>query len=256
MSIKDIALISIFMLGGSVQAYARPTIIGHNLTPTTSVLGANDLTIGTYAAAYGVTDELSVGTSTWLDYSYSMPNVGLKYAPSISSDVHSLMFEGLYFKTAAYGERLFDQASYFLRASYGLATSSWHTAYVSSGYQYFFNDRRAYSLRMVPQTSDPTTWSLTTLQVLSPTDYFAWVFEFGMLGLNYPVPFWHYGASINLRSDRWMFQIGLSASRSKEKISYEVDENGRIYCSGTSRFITGYDFVTIFHPEIQIQYLL
>lgn len=114
---KIFALSFVFL---SASAYAQEFILGHNLTPTTAVLNDGDIMVGTYAAGYGITDNLTVATSLWLDVSYSMPNLGLKYSLPSGSDSTSFVVEGLYFKTYPYGEKLFEQESYFVRPTHGL----------------------------------------------------------------------------------------------------------------------------------------
>src|SRR5690606_4860169 len=116
---------------------AQDFILGHNLTPTTALLGEGDVMVGTYAAGYGLTDTLTVATSPWLDISYSMPNLGLKYALPSGSDSTSFVAEGLYFKTYPYGDRFFEQESYFIRLTYGVEALKFWNAYLTYGYQYF-----------------------------------------------------------------------------------------------------------------------
>lgn len=236
-------------------ANAQDFILGHNLTPTTAVLNAGDSMLGTYAAGYGLTDKLTIATSPWLDISYNMPNVGLKYALPSGSDHTSFVIESLYFKTYPYGEKLFEQESYFLRLTYGLEFFGVWNPYLSVGYQYFVNDKRAYSLRAIPQQDDPRTASVSLLQIFNVHGNLAFLIELGVLGLNYPVPFNHYGASMNVRVMNWMLQFGFSASRSREAIDYEIDGDSRMYWSGTSKGRTQHDIVRIIHPEIQVEYI-
>jgi hypothetical protein len=104
-----------FSISLSASAQAQEFILGRNLTPTTAVLNQGDIMLGTYAAGYGLTDNLTIATSPWLDISYSMPNLGLKYSLPSGSDSISFVIEGLYFTTYPYGEKLFEQESYFIR---------------------------------------------------------------------------------------------------------------------------------------------
>ena len=184
-----------------------------------------------------------------------MPYLGLKYAWVSDSEYSSVSLEGLYFKTYPYGDRLFEQESYFLRLTYGFEYFNLWNVYFSGGYQYFFNDKRAYSLRAVTQSDDPRTLSISMLQVWNFHRQAAILIELGILGMNYAVPFQHYGASINLRFDKWMIQLGFSQGVSRSAIDYEIDDDGRMYWSGTSKGYLQHQVVSITHPELQIQYL-
>lgn len=93
------------------------------------------------------------------------------------------------------------------------------------------------------------------LQVFNVHENLALLIELGVLGLNHEVPFNHYGASVNIRAMNWMFQLGFSASRSRKAIDHEIDDDGRMYWSGTSEGLTQRNNVVIVHPEIQIQYV-
>ncbi len=105
------------LIGGVANA---ALILGHNLTPTTTTLDAGEKMVGSYALGYGITDDLTIANSPWLDISYNMPNIDLRYGLPSGSDLTSFAIEGLYFKTIPSGGRLFEQHSYFLRLTYGL----------------------------------------------------------------------------------------------------------------------------------------
>ncbi|MGZ3727266.1 MAG: hypothetical protein ACXVBD_15790, partial [Pseudobdellovibrio sp.] len=65
-------------------ALATPLYIGHNLTPSTDILAPHTYTIGTYAAGFGLTENLFIATSPWIWYSYNTTNIHLKYSQVIS----------------------------------------------------------------------------------------------------------------------------------------------------------------------------
>lgn len=252
------ALLRYFLLLHMVipQGFADRLILGHNLTPTTDVLKNGDATVGSYAVAYGLSDQLTLSTSTWLDLSYSMPNFGLRYSVPLGFAEMNWGVEGMYFRTFDYGDRLFKQTSFFVRSTYGGTVLSFLKSYLSVGYQYFWNDKRAYSIRAVPQKKDPTTLSISTLQVFKVHEGLSLLLEAGQLGMNYRVPFWHYGASVNVGNATWFLQFGFTVSKSQKAIDYEIDKEGRMYWSGTSQDIDQHGVVAIVHPEIQVQFTL
>ncbi len=249
--------VAIFLAGLALPApaIAQMRMLGHNLTPTTSVLAKGEAMLGTYAGGYGLTESLTVSTSTWLDVSYNMPNIGVKCALPSSTPEASASLELIYFKTFPFGWKLFEQESAFARATYGITPFAGLDVFFSGGFQYFWNDRRAFSLRAIPQRSDPKTLSISTLSNVHLSEHLSAAFELGVLGMNYPTSFLHYGASLNLHFDRWMLQFGYSVSRTLTDIEFEVDHSGRMYWSGTSQGITVEGPVSLVHPEIQLQFV-
>jgi len=63
------------------RRFPSPPLIGHNMTPTTDPLRRGDWMFGTYALAYGITDDLFIATSPWIWVSYNTANVHLKWIP-------------------------------------------------------------------------------------------------------------------------------------------------------------------------------
>ncbi|MBY0385590.1 hypothetical protein K2X05_10585, partial [bacterium] len=72
--------------------------IGHNLSTNNQTLRKNQWTIGTLYAAYGVTDEWSVGTSVFVLMDFKMFNLMTRYAVPISSK-EKIGVDFAYFKT-------------------------------------------------------------------------------------------------------------------------------------------------------------
>jgi hypothetical protein len=220
----------------------RGILLGHNLTPTSYTLEKGAITAGTYALAYGVTDRLTIATSTWLDYAYNMPNFDVRYSFRLSDFIQNANFESIYFKTFNYGAGTYRQESLFERFVGTRYFAPSYTLHVSLGYQYFFEDEYPFSLRLRPGNGSRYNLDFSTLSEIHLTEHLGVFVELGTLGLNYAVPYLHTGLSVFGKWNWGVIQLGMSRSK-----SFRPVQTG----------IAGYEFTdTVWHPEVQLQFNL
>lgn len=73
--------------------------------------------MGTYGIGYGGSDEVTVSTSSWLDVSYNMPNLGPRFATELEGFVDRFAIEPMFFKTFPYFNNYYEQESFFVRTA-------------------------------------------------------------------------------------------------------------------------------------------
>ncbi len=233
-----------------VQAAPNAMTIGHNVSPTSYTLAADELTLGSYAVGYGITDNWMIATSPWMIVNYNMPMIATRFAFASDSVIHRFAIEFDYFKTFEYGFNLFKQESFFVRMVATHRFSKNYAMHANAGYQHFYDDNSPYSLRPVWNLSDPTTLSIGALHEVNVAKDLGFFFETALLGVNYPVMYAHIGASIFARSSWGFVQLGVSRSMPLGSPGwYLVTQRDG---SEQYTFMRGASF----HPEIQLQFSL
>jgi hypothetical protein len=231
----------------AVKAPTKIFFPGHNLTPTTDTLSKGEITVGTYVIGYGVTDRLTIATSPWFDYFYNMPMINGRLLVFQQNDFR-VTTEVNFFKTydtdTGYYSRAgvgYEQTSAFLRVAASEKFSNFYTLTGSLGYQYFWDDLKPYSFRLVPGNTDPYNASASTLHKFSWTRHFGNFLEAGVMGLNYQTPYLHLGASIYGQWKWGLLLLGFSRTSSMGQVHY----------------VTSYDDEyfedVVVHPEVQFQ---
>jgi hypothetical protein len=217
-------------------------LIGHNFTPTSYTLPKGHLTAGNYAVAYGLTDELTIGTSPWMIVAYNMPMIEVKYGFETRGFLQRLSFDFNYFKTFQYGFNRLQQESTFLRVTATHKFTSWYTLHLCAAHQYFIDATRAFSLRLIPGNGSRTNLQFTTLNEFHVTRNIGFFVELGLVGLTYSVPWTHWGLSAFVSGNWGLFQFGLSRTASLAPVPVTGD-------GWLANFTFG-------HPEIQLQILI
>jgi hypothetical protein len=229
----------LLLLAVSVPAAATQSsvLLGHNLTPTTYGLSKGGVTAGTYALAYGLSDQWTIATSPWLIVNYNMATVITRITTAPGEQLPRAALEVSYFKTIPMLWNRYTQESLFIRATGSFSLGPSHVMHLSAGYQYFFDYARPFSLRLVPpwDTETPQTLSASTLQEIHLSDHLGVFLEAGLLGVNYLHPYLHLGASFFWKWDWGLLQAGLSRSSLM-----------------TSAVDYGY-YNRVWHPELQFQ---
>jgi len=245
-----LTLITCFVCTASSPSRAElPRLLGHNFTPTTYTLAEDVVTIGTYGIGYGISDDVSISTSSWLDVSYNMPNLGIRYATDVDGFVDRFAIEPMYFKTFPYFYNDYEQESFFVRTTVAKNFSDFYVLNASLGYQYFINDRRAFSLRLEPGLSrSKHHLSLSTLHELYISQHLGVLLELGLAGLNYDTLYSQLGTSVFVRWSWGLLQLGLSRTRSLGEVDLD-----RWYRFDDGR-IANYGEISIYHPEVQLQF--
>lgn len=265
--------------------------IGHNLTPSTEVAGKYKVTLGNYAAGFGITENLFVATSPWILYSYNTMNIHLKYSQVISPkstaglfvsyfdsyNSESLMGSAPYGSGPGYtpfatdglpsgssitpGTNRYQWTSYSVHGLYSYRYDGGNTQYFNLKYSYFVNDEMPYSLRMDPgDDSIRDQIDISTLVKMPVEDEVSVALEGGLLGANYKSPFAHIGASFVFQKPQWLIQVGASYTAPLAELGQSsAFEVGRMdqrvhYSQIAGQYYTERYLQVAVHPEIQLQF--
>lgn len=232
-----------------IKPTAKSLLFGHSLSPTTETLTKGVWTLGTTVAGYGITDQLLVGTSTWMFYDYNSPNLVLRHRWSLgNSFFDEFAAQLLYLKSSNFYPN-------FYRMEVGMMWLTWrkkvnpnYTFYLAANGMYFWDETLPFSLRRNPGHDRADQYSLTTLHVLSFTEYLGLSLELGVLGLDYTKPLFHNGYSFFYKNNTWVAQVGISISASP----YNLE---RLFSQSQDTATNNHDYYDYsIHPELQIQY--
>ncbi len=224
-----------------------PGLVGHNLTPTTYTAHANTWTIGTFAIGYGINDNVMLATSPWLVAFYNMPNAILRFGTLTHGWFDQWAWEFDYFHTYKYGLNNYQQISVFNKITGTTHFSDYYSLHASVSYQYFFDDTRPFSLRLVPGNNTKYELAIGTLHEIRLSPYFGMFLEIGVLGLNYASPYCQYGASLFWKWSGGYLQLGLSRS-------VPIGEPHFPFMYRLIWEDTFTNTISIVHPEIQLQF--
>jgi hypothetical protein len=270
---------------------SEPLFIGHNLTPSTEVIGKNKATLGNYALGFGLTENIFIATSPWILYSYNTANIHVKYSQPLtpkttaglfvsyfdSYDSESLMGSGPAGTGPGYspfaagampsassitpGTNRYQWTNYSVHGLYSYRYDTGTTQYFNLKYSYFLNDEMPYSLRMDPgDDSIRDQIDLSTLVKVHVEDNVSLAFEGGLLGANYKNPYAHMGASLVVQDSDWLLQVGASYTAPLAELgqpsAFEVGRmDQRVHYSEIARqYYTERYLQVAVHPEIQIQF--
>lgn len=230
----------------------KSVFLGHLLTPTTYLPEKKTITLGTHVMAYSFSDNLMVGTSSFLLFFYNSPNIYMKYGRKFSekqrwsvqlnylkSDVNFDFFNTKYYMEAAMG---------WFSWSYDI--TPFYTFHASVSYMYFINEGKPHSLRREPFNDQPFQFSLTTLHDVRVSKRFGLASELGVLGINYEIPNLHGAVSFRYIRDKYFIQIGVSFDA--HVLNGGFDRRGYISNNPTLDASHTDDFVI--HPEAAFHY--
>lgn len=231
--------------------------IGHLLTPAVSTMKAGELTVGTMFAGGGLSDKVSVGTSPWMLGFYNMQNLIARYQDDPGRQ-KSWGAQLAYFKTDQSLGKTYDMEAAGAWALYRTQIGRSHRLHLSLNYFHFMNSRVPFSLKRwsFNEKEPQGQWSLTTLQEIVTTLHTRVCLEFGVLGLNYHYPNYHFGASTAYRFDGGYIQFGLSATgyfSNMTKSAYNHVYNEWSANNAKMDFPSVYKNSVAIHPEIQLQ---
>ncbi len=235
-----------FLFTSVLHAEQKSILFGHNLATTAQTLDKNQITAGTYVLAYGITDDLLIGTSPWMLAGYNLENIVLKLKYNLF-EYQKISHQLTYFKSnPMFGEKYQQiSMSYWLTHAIEFERYTLNTTF---NYMYFWDENRPFSLRREPFYNQAQQFTLTTLHQFYFTDETILQFELGILGLNYKYPNLSAGASwMHIFSNAWSTQIGASFSKRF---------TGPAYPDYDDFYIKNYENYSdnSIHPEIQIQY--
>jgi hypothetical protein len=225
---------------------------GHNMSPNSYTLNKGDCTVGPYAAACGVTDDLTLGSSTWLYWNYNMYSVFFRAGHRFNSEWRASI-QSAYLKTFDVGKYL----GYVMESSRSHFTlsrkhSSGITVHYNLTYEYFLDETLPHSMRREPLKNDPSQVSATALLEYEASKDYLLHYETGIHGVNYHYPQLLVGFSGGRKFKNSFLQIGVSMTGTPKAYftsnrfdSSRVNERTKQYMK--------YDFSV--HPEFQWQYV-
>jgi len=226
--------------------------LGHSLTQTSYTLRKNKAMAGTFAFAYGLTDQITVATSPYLLSLYNMPNIIIRTGAMMSERTKIGVHFG-YMKTQKYLENDYDMENAY---SNFILTRKWSrlsASHFQLNTMYFMEESRPFSIR-VPRPTSPLQVSLSVLNEFSfykrYQNEFGLGLEFGVLGLNEVLPYNHLGFSFYRKFKSVIFQAGLSVSATQNITFSNLMEIGK----SNIRSNGGEYKKIVTHPEIQLQY--
>lgn len=211
---------------------------GLNVTQTANVYPVKRCTIGTQLLGCGITNELTLATSPWLDIQYNMYNANLRYQLSERENL-SRALQLSYFKTYDTHRKLPDgaspnDASYDPYFCYYLSSEGCFTGYdmdaawlyfaqsekISPQFTfhwnvqaaYYWNDRKPFSLRRPQIGTSPWQFNLMTAYEFHMTGPWFLQTELGILGVTRKYPPFHTSATVSYRARNIAIQVGFSAT--------------------------------------------
>lgn len=242
--------------------------LGHNLSTNNRTLRKGQWSLGTLYAGYGLTDNWTVGTSTFVTLQFEMFNLMSRYKIPLSS-TQTLGFDVAYFKTFGGKAYQYKYCSEFQQVeesfvctwestspvgydgflmeaissklTYSQQMSSRYRFNTTLSYFYYFDDRMPFSFRMDPANSDPFTVNLTSLNEIKLSEKLYLNLEGGFWGLNYEYLYYHTGISLGIQNKQGLVAIGVSTTFSPT------------FPKEQAKQFVSYDSRQSIHPEIQMQ---
>ncbi|MBL7716311.1 MAG: hypothetical protein JNL01_12670 [Bdellovibrionales bacterium] len=254
----------------ALPALAQETL-GHNLTPTTRTLKAGEVTAGWGVTGYGITDQWMVFTSPWMIIGYSIPLIGAKYARALDlGPIRSASFEFGSFNTLTFLQwrrfARYSQRSNMARLTFENRINERVQFFLAASMQHFTDSRVAFSLRPPPTNRTPITSSVSGLLMAEISEKFILGVESGILGVNYPNPYFHTGVSVAYRWKSGYAQLGASYSMqlTRHLVPFDPNKDALTYSDYQVRSVffpevlyvneTQIRPVGVLHPEIQLQF--
>lgn len=231
--------------------------MGHLMTPAVSTLEAGEVTFGTMVFGVGLTRKWMVAVSPWLLGFYNMDNFSLRYQADPQKS-ESWGFQASYFKDNPQYGKLYKMEAGSLWLNYRTRVSRFHRIHWSLNYMHFANYQVPFSLKRwsFNEVEPQGQASFTTLQEIATTPNTRVCLEFGVLGLNYHYPNYHFGASTAYRFEGGYLQFGLSATGYFTNITrsaYNQVYNEYVREGTKLEFGAVYKNSVAVHPEVQLQ---
>jgi hypothetical protein len=207
------------------------------------------MTVGNYILAYGLTDEVMIGTSPWLQFSYNSDNLVLRLKHPLDSE-SSIGQQLIYLQNDTSFGSVYEMTAFLYWLTWSKKMTTFYNLNISLNTMYFWDEKIPFSLRREPYNTEVYQFSLSTLHQLSVTEKIMAQFELGVLGLNYRLPYFQLGSSFVYLEKNYSIQVGASVSLMPP---YETPY---IPIGNTNRIgLTGENLDTLsLHPEVQLQY--
>lgn len=231
--------------------------MGHLMTPAVSTLEKGETTVGTMVMGVGVTDRWTLAISPWLVGFYNMNNASIRYQAD-PQRAESWGFQASYFKNNPDFGKLYQMEAGSLWLNYRTRVSRFHRVHWSLNYMHFANYQVPFSLKRwsFNETEPQGQLSFTSLQEIATTPHTRVALEFGVIGLNYHYPNYHFGASTAYRFEGGYLQFGLSATgyfTNMTRSAYNQVYNEYVREDRKLDFTAVYKNSVAIHPEVQLQ---
>lgn len=225
--------------------------VGHSLSQTSYTLPEGKWMVGTFALGYGLTNNVTLGTSPWLLTLYNMPNVLLRTKKELSASSAIGVHLG-YMKTAEYLRNDYSMELFYGNLLYSAVINKNIRTHFQVNAMEFINEARPFSIR-VSRPSTPVQVSISNVSEISifkkRNHEIGLGLEFGYLGVNESTPYMHGGFSVYRKTKGLLLQVGMSLSASNNVGVSDFSYVGR------GNLPPGREFREILtHPEVQVQY--
>jgi|GEM_PF-1899576 len=230
----------------------KSVFLGHLLSPTTYTPKKNTYTLGSHIMGYSPSDNLLVGTSSFLLLFYNSPNIYIKYAKQ-KSKRQRWATQLIYLKSDLRAE--FFSTGYFMETIMGwfmwsYDVTSFYTVHANVNYMYFFNEGRPHSFRREPFNNDAFQISFSTLHDIKISEKYSLASEIGVLGASYRMPNLHGAVSFRYTGKNYFIQAGYSFDSHILEGSFDrndyIENNQTLGPDHTNGFVT--------HPEVAFHY--
>jgi hypothetical protein len=231
-------------------------LIGHNLTPSIYTLQENQVTLGNYTFAYGVTDHVMLATSPWLYANYNMNSVLLRTRMEIN-ETEQWGVQLAYFKTQRIFPNIFEMEAYGLWLTRQNRIQDNYSLTYGVNVLHFLNDNIPFSLRRASFDSSKTQISLISLHEFLVSSSYGILAEVAVIGPNFVYPNLHWGVSFHYRNNWFLGQIGLSTSGFLSRLGQQnvsINFNAGHGQTVQMEYDEYYKNAVVPHPEIQIQF--
>jgi hypothetical protein len=225
--------------------------LGHSLSQTAYTLPKGSSMVGSFAVGFGVTDNITLGTSPWLLTLYNMPNLVVRTKQSLGTSTALGLHVG-YMKTEEYLLNRYKMEAFYSNLILSHVFSSNLRSHFQINAMFFRNDELPFSIR-VDGAENPLQISASVVNELSliksGNSEFGIGIEGGVIGVNENLPYLHGGLSVYKKIDNAFVQLGvsLSATPNVTIADFRLVGSGGDLPPGEQRAIRT-------HPEVQIQY--
>jgi hypothetical protein len=245
----------------AVNAESKQVYYGHNLSPTTNTLKQDKVSAGIYVLAYGLTDDLMIGTSPWITIDYNMFNFAVRYLIKEQANTRTSL-QTHYFKTYDANDRSQYSVAYKMHAltqhlTHSIKASQQVELLFNLSAMYYWNEEIPFSLRRMGATEKSYQFNTTVMLRKHWLDSFSTQYELGILGVNYTYPQLIMGTSATIElGESWLVQLGfmttstpnalLSGPRLDNNFKNGLGEKLELRKNRKNDFSV--------HPEIQLEY--
>jgi len=218
-------------------------LYGHSLSPTIETNKKGEVSLGSYVASVGLSDDWMLASSTWMLYDYN------SWSAILKKKFDSSAIQLAYIKSDTINQNFYVMEAFLAWFIKKYEINSNYEISLNLNYMHFIDETLPFSFRREPGNDLPYQYSISSLHRLKWNKNFGGLLEFGILGLNYVTPEVHSGFGFYFQSQSFLLQLGASMTARPYNLERLYDEKGSDKTASG-----GYDFSM--HPEVQLQYFL